>query len=72
MLQATQAGAARHRVVCQKLIAGSYGAPVVEVEESAQPLAALDRRDRERQLSPLAQERLHGCPPDRALGLSVR
>jgi len=32
-----------HRVVCHKWIAGC-GAPVVEVEQSAQPLAVLNRR----------------------------
>jgi hypothetical protein len=31
-------------VVCQKSIASSCGAPVVEVEQSAEPLAAFDRR----------------------------
>ena len=30
-------------VVCQKSIAGSCGAPMVEVEQSAEPLAAFDR-----------------------------
>src|SRR5215475_11011520 len=31
-------------VVCQKWIADSYGAPVVEVEQPAKPFAALNRR----------------------------
>lgn len=34
-------------VVCQKSIAGSCSAPIVELEESAQPFPALDPRVRE-------------------------
>jgi hypothetical protein len=37
-------GGISEAVVCQKSIAGSCGAPVVEVEQSAEPLAAFDRR----------------------------
>jgi len=42
--RAARSRARAHPVMCQKSIASSCGAPVVEVEQSAQPLAALDRR----------------------------